>query len=866
MKTKISSHWPLTLFSSLSALANLALPLVLVRILTPEEVGHYKIFFLYLALMPWLSMSAGINNGLYHWVAQSRFKVYFQASWTLLLGWSIVVTALIAGFVPVLFAVGSFLIVISSFHEEALVAAAETWRGAIFASFFDILRTALVLTAALHARSLEAVIQAYVLGLAIKSFFGVYWGRRLGYQKIDLHFSKQKQVYQEVLSYAVPVSAANLMAVVTHFADQLVLSRLASASYFASYTLGCLTVPPLNSFEQAINRVMIPSLAKEEGAAAVFKEAVAELAWILIPATAGLFVFAEPIVTLLFTAKYASVAIFLKLYAFSYLILIFPYDAYARAKGESAWILKNLSVALLFALVAIPLLSFRFLGLGALIGLLSTQLVLRIGGYLHIRRRTNWELKDFIPFSELLYFTTVVLVLSLLSYWIKNRWGGGIRWFLVAGPLFTVCYLVLTLRRRFQRHLASRKRPAVLHLTQYLEMGGLERVIYSLCVGTQNLGRMESFVFSYDLRANARSLRGDFEALGISVLPREPRAKARGFSFSTLIALIRACFREKIGLIHTHDLGPLVYASIAKFLTLGTLRIVHTQHSFVHLQKKKRYRYYEQFFTRWADELVVVSPDNQAKYVELGVAPGRIRLIPNGASFPLGAPESINEKATLRALLSHGNPALAASLERVWIIYLARIHAQKGQTSAIELWKALPTSTREKAVLIFVGQESFPGEIEKLKESAQKRIPESISQSRDEALSQVIFAGPSSDPMGWLKACDLFISLSEFEGMPLSPIEAYGAGVPLILSQIAGHSLFQSSLLTEITWIDLPVKIADGPVLAERIEELFLSAQSGQKGIDNRIKLFKDRIFWRKNYSVDEMAEKYGKLYRGPAS
>ena len=61
---KMSSHWPITSTNGAAALFNLFLPLVLVRILSPDQVGRYKIFFLYVMLSPGLFLVTGLNNGL----------------------------------------------------------------------------------------------------------------------------------------------------------------------------------------------------------------------------------------------------------------------------------------------------------------------------------------------------------------------------------------------------------------------------------------------------------------------------------------------------------------------------------------------------------------------------------------------------------------------------------------------------------------------------------------------------------------------------------------------------------------------------------------------------------------------------------
>ncbi len=87
MASKTSSHWPITSTNGAAALFNLFLPLVLVRILTPDQMGRYKIFFLYVMLSPGLFLVSGLNNGLYHWAGKyPATKSEVRQSWTLLLG------------------------------------------------------------------------------------------------------------------------------------------------------------------------------------------------------------------------------------------------------------------------------------------------------------------------------------------------------------------------------------------------------------------------------------------------------------------------------------------------------------------------------------------------------------------------------------------------------------------------------------------------------------------------------------------------------------------------------------------------------------------------------------------------------------
>jgi glycosyltransferase involved in cell wall biosynthesis len=58
--------------------------------------------------------------------------------------------------------------------------------------------------------------------------------------------------------------------------------------------------------------------------------------------------------------------------------------------------------------------------------------------------------------------------------------------------------------------------------------------------------------------------------------------------------------------------------------------------------------------------------------------------------------------------------------------------------------------------------------------------------------SHIAWAGGTDNPQDWLKSGSVFLSLSEYEGYPLAPLEALVTGVPSVLSDIPGHEPFRN--------------------------------------------------------------------------
>src|SRR5262249_31145086 len=150
--------------------------------------------------------------------------------------------------------------------------------------------------------------------------------------------------------------------------------------------------------------------------------------------------------------------------------------------------------------------------------------------------------------------------------------------------------------------------------------------------GLQRDQRFRPLVASYD-RLDAlpdASLAPQFEQAGIPLVQWE---KNSGFSPRVVSGLLQILFSGKPYILHAHDLGPLIYASLAKALSFGRAQLVFTLHTLLHIKKSKRYRFYFRFFLRSADRIVAVSPSIRDGLIALGVPSRRIEVVPNGAVF-----------------------------------------------------------------------------------------------------------------------------------------------------------------------------------------------------------------------------------------
>ncbi len=363
----------------------------------------------------------------------------------------------------------------------------------------------------------------------------------------------------------------------------------------------------------------------------------------------------------------------------------------------------------------------------------------------------------------------------------------------------------------------------VLHLTLYLDIGGLERMVWMLCREQKALGWMPA-VFVYERGSGDLLPHFEHEQIPVTFCP-----KGKGFSPHLLFRILSHLRHHEITMIHSHDLGALIYATLVKLLSGAQIRVIHTQHSFQHLRSKKL-RLYERIFPWLADRLVCVSEDLRRTYLTLGQPLERLRIVPNGVDFHVKVMEKEPTRAHL--LAAHGLPAHLR--EKKWIVCLGRLAQIKGPQHALSAWNLVSKESTRNAVLLFVGPETEPELAKNLRQSAG---------------TEVIFTGPSLEPTSWLAAADLFFSGSEFEGLPMAGLEAAACRLPMLLSQIPGHSLFRG-------WAAyFPIS---EPMVAAHLLECFL--KTGRLAENTLAPATLERL--KRGCGVERMTKRYLHLYQ----
>ncbi|MEA9355703.1 oligosaccharide flippase family protein [Bacteriovorax sp. PP10] len=452
-----AGHWPVFLISMVSAITNLFLPVVLVRILDPEDIGIYKIFFLYAQSITFLSLTGGPLYSVYYWIGKKdNAQKYVEHAWILSFSLSFICAAVgllfsfqlsriisITETQTILLLLSAITAAPASFYGEYLIAKGKRINGSLFNSGFEILKGVVIVTLVYYTRHINAAFWGFTGLFLIKLCLAMHLGKKEGI----LDFKLDTQRLKEVWKYCAPLSIAGALGFFLEKVDMILLSSQLSPEHFAFYSMGCLLVPPLYILEMSVQKVLVPALSRSYhdddklGMIQHYRKAQSDIAYLMIPAVFGLIIFNRPIIEILFTSQYMDSAVFLKVYALTYLAYIIPHDAIPRATGQTRWVLKMYLLLTPLSILVVYVCAGQWGAMGALISSMIFFFIPKIPGLIYSSRITQFAIPKLIAWKSLGLFVGLNLVLTALCYMFRPMFETEKMWFLVLSPFYAAIYL-----------------------------------------------------------------------------------------------------------------------------------------------------------------------------------------------------------------------------------------------------------------------------------------------------------------------------------------------------------------------------------------------------------------------------------------
>ena len=468
-----------------------ALPLVLVRLLTQAEFGFYKQAFL-IATTAVRMLPFGFGLSVFYFFPRYQDRQGETALNVLLFNLAaglLAFTALAAfpgilvlafggpGLVSYAPLIGLVILtwIFSSFLETVATALQDVTRSTLFIVGAQLTKALFMLSAALWNASLPAllwaallqgVVQSAVLVAYVRARFPGFW-RRLDWGVFKVQFT-----------YIAPLSLANLIYVFRSDLPGYFVAHHFPAAEFAIYAVGVLQLPLVGILQESVGAVLLPRINElhhrgEFGELVrLLARATRKMSAIYWPCFAFFLMMAPQFIVAFYTRAYAASAPIFMVNLLIVPLAMLPLDPVFRTYTELRYYLLKLRLVLLAAMAAGLHFGIAWMGmLGAIGAVVLITFVERCFHLWKVGQTLRPRRQDLAPLLDMAKFAAAAALAAVPTLLVRYACAGYKPfWILViSAPVFGIAYAAAVLALRILSPeektmlwgaLARRQRPA----------------------------------------------------------------------------------------------------------------------------------------------------------------------------------------------------------------------------------------------------------------------------------------------------------------------------------------------------------------------------------------------------------------------
>jgi L-malate glycosyltransferase len=354
----------------------------------------------------------------------------------------------------------------------------------------------------------------------------------------------------------------------------------------------------------------------------------------------------------------------------------------------------------------------------------------------------------------------------------------------------------------------------IVHVVDSMEVGGAEMLVSQMCRLQREQGHEPSVYAVATLGPLGEKLRDE----GFTVHPNVGRHLAD--SARNFLRLFKEAHPD---VAHLHNQTPTIYASMAAKMA-GVPSIISTRHNLAAPPRKVVTELKYAFAALFCDWIVGICDATVENLRKFHSAPARkITRVYNGAG-PLTRVEQTQQ----------------SSKNVFTLVFVGRLAAVKNHPLLLTAFRdALSTMPGLRLSMVGDGVER----------SALESLAEQLGIS-----AQVTFWGQQLDVAPYFSAADAFIMSSRSEGLPVSLLQAFSIGLPVIVTDVGGMAE-----VVRLAKAGFTVSPTDPAGMASAILQLAGNSAEREQFSKNAVAAFHSR------FSLETMVDAYMELYRDTA-
>jgi O-antigen/teichoic acid export membrane protein len=424
--------------------------IALARILIPADLGTYRqLFLLYTTFSTVLLL--GIPHSVLYFLPRLRHidsrreyisRIVNLITWlsfafglALLLFRGVIARAFNnpdLGQLLILYAVYPLFMFITQIYSSVNLGLKKPEKTAVFTLFCIASDLVLILGLALLTRSLSWIVMGVMLSALVQWAFA-RWQLSGWLTKVTF----DPEFYRDQFRYSLPLGLSSIIGMLSVQLDKFVISGFFRPEDFAVFSIGAMELPFISILTNSVNAILLPHISESRDTLAeIYKGAARKNALIILPLAVLFFVYAQPIITILYSSRYLASVPYFQVYLLILPLRIASPGILMMALGKTKYIMQN-SILTLGSNLVLNLVLVRVMGMmGAAVATVIVTWI-SVGVYLYwIRYRLHLHIPDLLPLKQLLKTALCVLAAGFAA-WLALKVGNyGWIAYLLALPVF----------------------------------------------------------------------------------------------------------------------------------------------------------------------------------------------------------------------------------------------------------------------------------------------------------------------------------------------------------------------------------------------------------------------------------------------